>query len=50
MDSNPDYDASDELEYGASWFTWILRGVPAAGVSPGVTARTADRRSTRSAR
>lgn len=27
MDPNPDYDASDELEYGMSWFAWILRGV-----------------------
>jgi len=27
MDPNPDYDASDELEYGVNWFAWILRGV-----------------------
>ena len=27
VDPNPDYDASDELEYGANWFAWILRGV-----------------------
>ena len=27
MDPNPDYDASDEVEYGANWFAWILRGV-----------------------
>ena len=27
MDPNPDYDASDELEYAVSWFAWILRGV-----------------------
>lgn len=26
-DPNPDYDASDELEYGIDWFPWILRGV-----------------------
>jgi hypothetical protein len=26
-DPNPDYDASDELEYGFAWFPWILRGV-----------------------
>jgi uncharacterized protein YkwD len=26
-DPNPDYDASDELDYGLSWFPWILRGV-----------------------
>jgi hypothetical protein len=27
MDPNPDYDASDELEYGMAWFARILRGV-----------------------
>jgi hypothetical protein len=27
LDPNPDYDASDELEYGIDWFPWILRGV-----------------------
>jgi hypothetical protein len=27
MDPNPDYDASDEIEYGTNWFAWILRGV-----------------------
>lgn len=27
IDPNPDYDGSDELEYGMSWFPWILRGV-----------------------
>jgi hypothetical protein len=27
VDPNPDYDASDEIEYGANWFAWILRGV-----------------------
>jgi hypothetical protein len=26
-DPNPDYDASDELEYGLDWLPWILRGV-----------------------
>lgn len=26
-DPKPDYDASDELEYGLSWLPWILRGV-----------------------
>jgi uncharacterized protein YkwD len=26
-DPNPDYDASDELEYGLDRFPWILRGV-----------------------
>ena len=26
-DPNPDYDASDELDYGMNWFPWILRGV-----------------------
>jgi uncharacterized protein YkwD len=24
---NPDYDASDEVEYGMDWLPWILRGV-----------------------
>lgn len=27
LDPSPDYDASDELEYGISWLPWILRGV-----------------------
>lgn len=27
VDPNPDYDASDEVEYGINWFAWILRGV-----------------------
>lgn len=27
IDPNPDYDGSDELEYGMDWFPWILRGV-----------------------
>jgi len=27
FDPNPDYDASDELEYGITWLPWILRGV-----------------------
>jgi uncharacterized protein YkwD len=27
FDPSPDYDASDELEYGISWLPWILRGV-----------------------
>ncbi|WP_109788714.1 CAP domain-containing protein [Mycolicibacterium chlorophenolicum] len=27
IDPNPDYDASDELEYGTNWLAWILRGV-----------------------
>ena len=26
-DPTPDYDASDEFEYGFDWFAWILRGV-----------------------
>jgi uncharacterized protein YkwD len=25
--TTPDYDASDEFEYGINWFPWILRGV-----------------------
>ena len=24
---NPDYDGSDEIEYGLNWLPWILRGV-----------------------
>ncbi|HEU4361162.1 MAG TPA: CAP domain-containing protein [Mycobacterium sp.] len=27
LDPSPDYDASDELEFGNSWWAWILRGV-----------------------
>jgi hypothetical protein len=27
LDPSPDYDASDEIEYGLNWFPWILRGV-----------------------
>ena len=26
-DPSPDYDASDELEFGFNWLPWILRGV-----------------------
>lgn len=26
IDPSPDYDASDELEFGVDWFAWILRG------------------------
>ncbi|MFY2860194.1 hypothetical protein ACOJVU_10460 [Mycobacterium sp. THU-M104] len=26
MDPDPDYDASDEIEYAVDWFAWILRG------------------------
>jgi hypothetical protein len=26
MNPDPDYDASDELEYGFSAFAWLLRG------------------------
>jgi len=26
MDQYPDYDASDELEYGIAAFAWLLRG------------------------
>jgi hypothetical protein len=26
MNPNPDYDASDELEYGIAAFAWLLRG------------------------
>jgi hypothetical protein len=27
IDPTPDYDASDELEFGINWLPWILRGV-----------------------
>jgi uncharacterized protein YkwD len=27
IDPSPDYDASDEIEFGINWFPWILRGV-----------------------
>jgi uncharacterized protein YkwD len=27
LDPAPDYDGSDELEFGIDWFPWILRGV-----------------------
>lgn len=27
IDPSPDYDASDEIEYGIDWLPWILRGV-----------------------
>jgi uncharacterized protein YkwD len=26
FDPSPDYDASDEVEYGVDWWAWILRG------------------------
>jgi len=27
LDPSPDYDASDEVEFGVNWYAWILRGV-----------------------
>jgi uncharacterized protein YkwD len=27
IDPSPDYDASDEIEFGLNWLPWILRGV-----------------------
>lgn len=27
IDPSPDYDASDEVEFGVNWWAWILRGV-----------------------
>jgi uncharacterized protein YkwD len=27
LDPSPDYDASDEVEFGINWYAWILRGV-----------------------
>jgi uncharacterized protein YkwD len=35
LDPSPDYDASDEVEFGISWFPWILRGAyPPPGMPP----------------
>lgn len=35
LDPSPDYDASDEIEYGNSWWAWILRGVyPPPSMAP----------------
>jgi uncharacterized protein YkwD len=35
IDPSPDYDASDELEFGVDWWAWILRGVyPPPGYPP----------------
>ena len=34
MDPNPDYDASDEIEYFLSYFAWGLRGVVPGGYPP----------------
>lgn len=31
FDPNPDYDASDEIEYFFSWFPWALRGTDWTG-------------------
>jgi hypothetical protein len=36
VDPNPDYDASDELEYFFNYFPWALRGIvgPGGGYPP----------------
>jgi hypothetical protein len=35
IDPSPDYDASDELQFGISWLPWILRGAyPPPGYPP----------------
>jgi len=35
LDPSPDYDASDELEFGNNWWAWILRGVyPPPSIAP----------------
>jgi hypothetical protein len=36
VDPNPDYDASDEIEYFFSYFPWALRGIsgPGGGYPP----------------
>ncbi len=45
MDPNPDYDASDEIEYGMNWFAWILRGVyPPPAYPPVLTPKPAEPR------
>ena len=31
MDPNPDYDATDEIEYFFSWLPWALRGTDWTG-------------------
>lgn len=35
LDPSPDYDASDEVEFGINWLPWILRGVyPPPAIPP----------------
>jgi uncharacterized protein YkwD len=35
IDPSPDYDASDEIEYGINWLPWVLRGVyPPPAIPP----------------
>jgi hypothetical protein len=35
LDPSPDYDASDEIEFGLNWFPWALRGVnPPPAIPP----------------
>jgi hypothetical protein len=35
IDPSPDYDASDEIEFGINWFPWILRGLyPPPAIPP----------------
>jgi uncharacterized protein YkwD len=35
LDPSPDYDASDEVEFGINWYAWILRGVyPPPAIPP----------------
>lgn len=36
IDLSPDYDASDEIEFGINWLPWILRGVSAARLSAAI--------------
>ena len=45
MDPNPDYDASDEIEFFLSYFAWGLRGrhrwwLPASRLPAGLIDRT----------
>jgi hypothetical protein len=35
VDPNPDYDASDAIEYFFNWLPWALRGVHPARIPAG---------------
>src|ERR1700744_6501278 len=45
MNPNPDYDASDELEYGIAAYAWLLRGVyPPPAYAPDLDGQPKSRR------